>query len=91
MKKFRYIRQKLSQRLELPEDGIGEVLRLQIIGDSAILCNCKKILKYNSEEISVLTKHNIVTFKGEHLKCIYFFEDNIEIRGEICGVELEEK
>ncbi len=91
MKKFRYMRQRFSQKLELPEDSLGNVLRLQIIGNCAILCNCKKILKYKSEEISVLTKHNVVTFKGEHLKCIYFFEGNIEICGDFCNVEFENK
>ena len=88
MKKFRYIRQQLSQKLELPEDSLGDALRIQVIGNTAILCNCKKIIKYKSEEISVLTKQKTVTLKGEHLKCVYFFEGNIEICGDINCVEL---
>ena len=91
MSKFKYVRQKLSEKLELPEDALSNCSRLQIIGNSAILCSCKKILKYKSEEISVLTKDGIVAFCGEHLKCMYFFEGTIELCGEINCVRFEKK
>ncbi|MBQ8836993.1 MAG: YabP/YqfC family sporulation protein [Clostridia bacterium] len=86
---FKYVRHKLSKTLELPEDSFGTSCRLQIIGNCAILCGCKKILKYKSEEITVLTKDGITVFCGEHLKCIYFFEGTIEISGEIHCVRFE--
>ncbi len=89
MSKFKYVRQKLSEKLELPEDALSNCARLQIIGNCAILCGCKKILKYKSEEISVLTKDGVVVLCGEHLKCIYFFESTIEICGNINCVRYE--
>lgn len=88
---FRQIRNKLADKLEIPEDSICSVFRLQIIGNTAILCGCKKILKYNSEEISALAKDAVVTFLGIHLKCVYFFESTLEINGEIKGVSIDKK
>lgn len=91
MPKFKYIRNKLSNTLELPEDSFGTSCRLQIIGNSAILCGCKKILKYKSEEIAVLTKDGVTVFCGEHLKCLYFFEETIEICGNLSCVRFENR
>lgn len=88
---FKFIKNKLSSKLHLPADSLGRTYRLQIIGENAILCGCKKILKYKAEEISVLTHDAIITFSGEHMKCICFFDDNIEIRGIFKGVSLERK
>lgn len=83
--------ERLSKTLELPEDSLGNISRLQVIGECAILCGCKKILKYKSEEIAVLTKDGTISFEGEHLKCLYFFEETIEIRGKIHNVRFEKK
>lgn len=89
--KFKYIRHKLSNTLELPEDSLGASCRLQVIGNTAILCGCRKILKYKSEEIVVITKDGTVAFCGERLKCMYFFEETIEICGEISCVRFENR
>ena len=59
MAKFKYIRNRLSEKLELPEDAMCHTYRLQVIGSTAILCGCKKMLKYKSEEIVLLTKENL--------------------------------
>lgn len=91
MPNFRYVRNKLSKTLELPEDSLGAAYRLQIIGDCAILCGCRKLLKYKSEEIVALTKDGTVAFCGEHLKCVYFFGGTIEINGDISGVRIEKR
>lgn len=91
MKKFRLARHILSQTLELPEDAIGSAFRLQIIGNCSILCGCKKLLKYKSEEIIALTKDGTVTFSGEHLKCVYFFDGTLELSGDFNGVRFDIK
>lgn len=91
MSNFKFIRHKLSEKLELPEDALGNTFRIQLIGNSAIICGCKKILKYKSEEISVLTSDSVVTFLGTGLKCIYFFEGTIEIKGDIATVGFEKR
>ena len=91
MADFRFVRHKLSKTLELPEDSLGTAYRLQIIGNCAILCGCRKLLKYKSEEIYALTKDGVVTFCGEHLKCVYFFEETIEICGELNCVRIEKR
>lgn len=91
MAKFQHVRNRLSGKLELPEDSLGAAYRLQLIGGTAILCGCRKLLKYKSEEITALTKEATITFTGEHLKCVYFFEGNIEICGEISGIGIEKR
>ena len=91
MSKFKYVRHKLSKTLDLPEDAFSTSCRLQIIGNCAILCGCKKLLKYKSEEIIVLTNEGITVFCGVHLKCLYFFEGTIEISGDISNVRFEKK
>ena len=88
---FSAIRHKISKSLELPEDVLGAVFRIQLIGNTAIMCGCKKILNYTSEDITVLTKDGTVTFCGMHLKCLYFFENTIEIAGEISNVRIDKK
>ncbi len=88
---FRTVRNKLSKTLEIPEDALGAASRLQIIGNCAILCGCIKLLKYKSEEITALTKDGTVTFSGEHLKCLYFFENTLEISGVIKAVSFERR
>lgn len=88
---FKYIRRGLSQKLELPEDSLGSAYRLQLIGDTVILCGCRKLLKYKSEEIAVLAKDAVLRITGEHLKCLYFFENTIEISGSIQGIGIEKR
>ena len=91
MASFKNIRHGLSGKLELPEDSLGAAYRLQLIGNTAILCGCRKLLKYKSEEITALTKDATISFLGEHLKCVYFFEGTIEICGEISGIGIEKR
>ena len=86
MNRFRYVRHKLSEKLELPEDALGSAYRLQMIGDCVLIGGCKKILKYKPDEITALAKGAEISVRGEHLKCVYFFEGTIEVRGEIGGI-----
>lgn len=90
MSKFKAIRHRLSERLELPEDVLGSY-RLQLFAGHVILSGCRKLLKYNSDEISVLTVDGIISFHGEHLKCRYFFEGTVELSGEIGSVVIEKR
>ncbi len=91
MAKFQHVRNRLSGKLDLPEDSLGGAYRLQLIGNTAMLCGCRKLLKYKSEEITALTKEATITFMGEHLKCMYFFEGTIEICGEINEIRIEKR
>lgn len=91
MSRFKPIRQRLSEKLELPEDTFGRGVRLQILGGYAILSGCRKLLKYNSDEITVLTEDGTISFFGDHLKCKYFFEGTIELSGEIGNITIEKR
>jgi len=91
MASFRYMRRRLSEKLELPEDSLGSSLRVQIIGNRIIICGGKKLIKYKPEEIAVLCKDEVVTVIGNHLKCMYFYEDTVEIVGEIVTIGFDER
>ena len=91
MQKFKVAKSKFLNALELPEDSLGGMFRLQIIGGHAILSGCIKLLQYKSTEIIALTKSGTVTFCGEHLKCVSFFDKTLEICGELNAVRFENK
>ena len=86
MSKFKSLHQSLSMRLSLPEDALHQSYRLQVFSGYAILSGCRKLLKYNSEEIAALTKEGTVRFLGAHLKCKYFFEGTVELCGESTAI-----
>ena len=91
MGKWKMMRARLAASLELPEDAMGNAHRLQLVGNTAMLCGCKKLLKYKSEEIAALTADAVITFSGAHLKCVYFYEGTIEICGEIRNIGIEKR
>ena len=91
MGNFKYISKRLSEKLELPEDAVSDSFRLQLIGEGLIVCGCKKLLKYKSEEIVLLTGDSVITLLGKGMKCIYFFEKTIEIRGDFTDIRLENR
>lgn len=91
MSTYRSVRHRLSERLELPEDSLGGSYRLQLFDAHAILSGCRKLLKYKSEEIVVLTASGTVSFLGEHLKCKYFFEGTVELTGDFRSIVIERK
>ncbi len=91
MPRFKYIKARLSEKLEIPEDAFSASSRLQIIGNCILVSNCKKILRYRSENIEILTSDSIISICGEHLKCIYFYEGSIEIRGEYSDISFRKR
>ena len=91
IKKLKYLRRKFSEKLELPEDSLGTAPRIQIIGDRVIISCSKKVLKYKAEEIVILCKEEIVTVTGKQLKCVYFYEETVEITGEFSAIGFERR
>ena len=88
---FRKTWRVLSEKLELPEDAFGFAPRVQMFGKRIIVSGCKKLLKYQSDEIVILCSDSVVSIFGEHLKCMYFFEGTVEICGEIFTVCFEDR
>lgn len=91
MTRFRYVRHRLSEKLELPEDALGASYRLQMIGDCVLIGGCRKILKYKPDEITAAASGADISVRGEHLKCVYFFEGTIEVRGDIAQIGIAKK
>ena len=91
MSKFRYVRHRLSEKLELPEDALGAAYRLQMIGDCVLIGGCRKILKYKPDEITAAASGADISVRGAHLKCVYFFEGTIEVRGDVTDIGIAKK
>ena len=91
MSRFRYVRHRLSERLELPEDALGTSYRLQLIGECALISGCRKIVKYKPNEITAEASGADISVRGAHLKCVYFFEGTIEVRGDITEIGITKK
>lgn len=91
MSRFRYVRRRLSAGLELPEDALGAAYRLELVGDCALLAGCRKILKYKSDEITAAAHGADISVRGTDLKCVYFFEGTIEVRGDIAEIGIVKK
>ena len=91
MSKFRYVRHRLSEKLELPEDALGAAYRLQMIRDCVLIGGCRKILKYKPDEITAAASGADISVRGAHLKCVYFFEGTIEVRGDVTEIGIAKK
>lgn len=81
----------LSEKLELPEDALGAAYRLQMIGDCVLIGGCRKILKYKPDEITAAASGADISVRGAHLKCVYFFEGTIEVRGDVTEIGITKK
>ena len=79
----------LSQKTALPSDALMGDFRLEIRGrNSAIVCGCRKILKYEPQCIVLSAKGFDLTLVGERLICTAYHEGAVCIEGYITGIEL---
>ena len=80
----------LSAKTSLPSDMLAGDFRLEIRGrNNAIICGCRRILKYTPQEIGLLAKGFTVAIIGERLVCTSYHEGAVCIEGYIYGVEFD--
>ena len=86
MKKNVRYREKLVTALEVPEDLAYRDAILTVTGKNlAVIENYRGILRYTSDEIIILTVRG-----GKHLEIPCFTRDEMQIRGCISGIFLEQ-
>jgi len=82
------IREKISKVLELPEEIILDVPKLQFIGNKDLsIENYKGIIEYSDEIIRINTKTHLLKIMGHKLEIKTITEEEILITGDITGLE----
>lgn len=84
--KTRWIREKISNTLELPKDIVLDVVKVIIIGNQLTIENHKGIIEYNEELIRINTGNGIMCIVGKKLNIKNIIQEEITILGEISGV-----
>lgn len=91
MKKNVRYREKLVTALEVPEDLAYRDAILTVTGKNlAVIENYRGILRYTSDEIIILTFRGRLVICGKHLEIPCFTWDEMQIRGCISGIFLEQ-
>ena len=80
----------LSLKTALPSDALTGNFRLEIRGrNNAIVCGCRRILKYTPEEIILSAKDFNVTIFGQRLVCTAYHEGAVCVEGYVVGVDFD--
>ena len=68
MKKIKGLCEDLAERLELPQEAVGDAVRLTAVGDRRLLIeNHCGLLAYGTEEIRVSTGRGQIVLRGTEL------------------------
>lgn len=91
MKKSGQYKEKLVTALEMPQDLAYRDAVLTVIGKNlAVIENYRGILRYTREEIIILTYKGRLTICGKRLEIPCFTRDEMQIRGCISHISLEQ-
>lgn len=91
MKKNSRYKEKLVTSLEIPEDLAYRDAIVTITGKHlAVIENYRGILRYTSDEIIILTFRGRLTICGKHLEIPCFSSEEMQIRGCISRIFLEQ-
>lgn len=87
----RNICQIISDKFDIPINGIAEVPNAQFLGNSMLsIDGCIGIKKYETNEIIIRAKDYLLTIKGESLSMLTFSQGRVSIRGLIFSYGIEE-
>ena len=74
----------LSEKLDIPLEGIAAVPTTQIIGNTIMsIDGCVGIKKYETEEIIIRTRDYMLKIGGKELSMLTFSQGRVSVRGEI--------
>ena len=80
----------LSEKLDIPLEGLVSVPTTQIIGNTVMsIDGCVGIKKYETDEIIIRTKDYILKISGNGLSMLTFSQGRVNIRGEIGSFNIE--
>lgn len=84
------IGQILSEKFDIPLEGIATVPTVQIVGNTlASIDGCIGIKKYETDEIIIHTKSYLLKITGSSLSMLTFSEGRVSIRGTIYTYSIE--
>lgn len=89
-KREKNIAGKISGILDVPLDMVADVPRITIDDNREMTVeNYRSIEGYEPEEIRLRSKHYRIIISGKNLQIVAITDEEILIRGKICGVVLE--
>ncbi|MGM9646242.1 MAG: YabP/YqfC family sporulation protein [Eubacteriales bacterium] len=78
----RHIEEILSDKFDIPLEGIASVPNAQLIGNSQLnIDGCIGIKKYEPDEIIIKAKDYIITVSGSSLSMLTFSQGRVSVRG----------
>ena len=84
------IGQIISEKFDIPLEGIAEIPTVQIVGNTiASIDGCLGIKKYETDEIIIHTKNYLLKISGNSLSMLTFSEGRVSIRGIIFTYSIE--
>lgn len=84
------IGQIISEKFDIPIDGISSVPNVQLLGNSIMsIDGCIGIKKYESNEIIIRSKDYLLKINGEELSMLTFSNGRVSIRGIITNYNIE--
>lgn len=84
------IGQIISEKFDIPLEGIASVPTVQIIGNTIVSVDgCVGIKKYETNEIIIHTEKYLLKFSGDSLSMLTFSNGRVNIRGTIMTYSIE--
>lgn len=78
----RHIEEILSDKFDIPLEGIASVPNAQFVGNSQLsIDGCIGIKKYESDEIVIRAKDYMITVSGSSLSMLTFSQGRVSVRG----------
>ena len=78
----RHIEEILSDKFDIPLEGIASVPNAQFVGNSQLsIDGCIGIKKYEPDEIVIRAKDYIITVSGSSLSMLTFSQGRVSVRG----------
>ncbi len=86
----RGLAQTITDKLDIPLEGIASVPTTQIIGNTIMsIDGCVGVKKYEPDEIVLRTKEYMLKIGGIELSMLTFSQGRVNIRGEIKSLNIE--
>lgn len=86
----RKITEIISEKFDIPLEGLDSVPNAQIIGNSLLnLDGCIAIKKYESDEIIIKSKEHMLYISGTELSMLTFSHGRVSVRGIIHQYRIE--
>lgn len=78
----RHIEEILSDKFDIPLEGIASVPNAQFVGNSQLsIDGCIGIKKYEPDEILIRAKDYMITVSGSSLSMLTFSQGRVSVRG----------